>query len=115
MFLGGSGGAMARFGLSQYIGQRSSASLPVATLIINSLGCLLIGFLIASPFVHTAQLLLLDVGFTGAFTTFSTFSFETVRLLEQGEYGIALANAVLSVGLGLLMVVAGTWLGGNLT
>ncbi len=105
---------MARFGLSQYIGQRTSASLPLATMVINSLGCLLIGFLIASPLVHTVGLLLLDVGFTGAFTTFSTFSYETIRLLEQGEYWVALANAVLSVGLGLVMVVGGTWLGGNL-
>ncbi len=104
---------MARFGLSQYVGQRTSATLPVATMVINSLGCLLIGFLIASPLVHTVGLLLLDVGFTGAFTTFSTFSYETIRLVEQGEFWAAVTNPILSVGLGLLMVVVGTWLGGN--
>ncbi len=102
---------MARFGLSQWIGARTNATLPVATLIINTLGCLIIGFLIANPHLHTHGLLVLDVGFTGAFTTFSTFSYETWRLMEQGEYLAAALNPVFSVVLGLLLVTVGTWLG----
>ena len=111
VFCGGATGAVARFSLSQWIGARSNASFPIATLFINSLGCFFIGFLLANPYIHTPGLLLLDVGFTGAFTTFSTFSYETWRLIEQGEYLAALLNPLASIGLGLALVVIGTSLG----
>lgn len=111
VFLGGFFGSVSRFAVSQWIGRYTATVFPVATMVINVTGCLVIGILLAEPHLAPRALLLLDIGFTGAFTTFSTFTFETIRLLEEGEWGMALLNPVLSVGLGMALVAAGSWLG----
>ncbi|MBF0171403.1 MAG: CrcB family protein, partial [Nitrospinae bacterium] len=81
------------------------------TLAVNLVGCFLIGlvmeltetrFLIAPPVK-----IFLTVGFLGGFTTFSTFSFETLALLREGESGLALLNAAGSLALGLVGVWGG--------
>lgn len=108
--LGSAIGGMARFGLGTWLQERAGPGFPVGTLVVNVSGSLLIGFLFryglgtaTSPEVR----LLLTTGFCGGYTTFSTFSFETVRLLEDGEHGRAAVYVALSVALSLL----GTWLG----
>jgi CrcB protein len=99
--IGGVAGALARHLLGERIDRRT-----YDTLTVNVLGSFLLGVLTAGPFGTTATLAL-GVGFCGAFTTFSTFAFETVRLAEEGQTRRAAANgatnllgALVSVGLG---------------
>jgi CrcB protein len=99
--LGGVAGALARHLLGERIDRRTGD-----TLAVNVAGSFLLGFLTAGPF-GTTLTLALGVGFCGAFTTFSTFAFETVRLAEEGEVRRAVANgaanlvgALVAVGLG---------------
>lgn len=107
--LGGAAGTLARYGLGAYA-ERYVAAFPYATLGVNVLGSLLLGALVqvlpssgASPALRAA----LTIGLCGGFTTFSTFSHDTVRLLAAGSYGRAAAYVVASVGLSLLAVFAG--------
>ena len=99
--LGGVFGALARHLLGERIDRRT-----YDTLAVNVAGSFLLGVLTAGPFGTTATLAV-GVGFCGAFTTFSTFAFETVRLAEEGETRRAVVNgtanllgALAAVGLG---------------
>lgn len=84
--------------------------LPWGTWAANALGCLLIG--LALPLVkHDEARLAALVGFLGAFTTFSTYSADTVLLWEAGRRGMAVLNAMGSVGVGLACVALGLALG----
>ena len=109
--VGGALGAMGRFGISTWIGERSANSFPLGTLAVNLGGSFLFGVLFVAIFStvppRESLRLLVLVGFLGAFTTFSTFSFETMRLVEEGQLPLALLNVVASFGLCLL----GVWLG----
>ncbi len=112
--IGGAVGAMGRYWLATWIYARLGSAFPYGTLAVNVMGSLLMGFLF-TLLVERLDLdpvwrALLMVGFLGAFTTFSTFSQETLNLLELREFGKALLNVVLSVGLCLVA----TWLGMNL-
>lgn len=99
--LGGAVGTVARYLLTLAIQTRAGAGFPVATLLINVTGSILLGFLMryglesttASPEVR----LLLTTGFCGGYTTFSTFSYETARLIEDGEWHRGLAYIAASV------------------
>jgi CrcB protein len=107
-------GALARYGLEGWISRRAGA-FPWGTLVVNLTGAFLLGFLFtllserfrASPWLRST----ITVGFLGAYTTFSTLSFETFRLLEDGAYILGLANALGSLAAGLLAVYAGVVLG----
>jgi len=104
-FLGG----IVRYLISLFMKGIGAVALPWATFIANILGCLLIGILWAT-FNRTpnAQLNLLVVtGFCGGFTTFSTFSRESLVLLQSGNYLLFATYAIGSIGLGLLAVMAG--------
>jgi CrcB protein len=102
-------GALARYGVA-LAGLRWGEGIPWGTWAANALGCLLIG--VALPLVRgdDARLGLL-VGFLGAFTTFSTYSADTILLWEAGRPGLAVANALGSVVVGLWLVGGG--LGGG--
>lgn len=105
--LGGALGAMSR----ALVGHWVQAEFPWATLIVNVLGSLLIGFvlgLMGGP-THLPQSvrLLVATGFCGAFTTFSTFSYDTLALMQQDRWLAASAN----VGLNLIACLIATWLG----
>ena len=98
---GGAIGALLRYWTSLAVHSRLGSGFPYGTLIVNVLGSLLMGFLyiwlierIAAGATLRAFLL---IGVLGAFTTFSTFSMETLNLVEGGHFGKALLNVVVSV------------------
>jgi CrcB protein len=112
--IGAALGANARYWLANWFAERCSAEYPWGTLFINVTGSLLIGLLVTllghRLLADPAYRLLLVTGFLGAYTTFSTFSYETVALLQTGAYLTALGNAINSVALGLTATVGGIWL-----
>ena len=118
LMLGGSLGALMRFVVSGSITEKLGTSFPYGTLTVNVLGSFVMGFL-AMFLVERMGLdpllkLGIFVGFLGAFTTFSTFSMETMNLFEQGESVRALANMFLNVVLSVLAVWLGVMLGKQL-
>jgi len=108
-------GALARYGLGGWIATRHPGTFPFETLIINVSGSLVLGFLfvlLTERFLpHPALRTALTVGFLGAYTTFSTFSLETYRLIEDGAVGLAALNVLASVGAGLVAVYLGVVVG----
>ena len=106
--LGGVLGALARHLLGERVDARQGD-----TLLVNLLGSLLLGALVAVP-VGAPLLQFLGTGFCGAFTTFSSFAFETVRLAETGEPGRALGNAVVNLVGAVLAVGVGALVAGAL-
>jgi CrcB protein len=113
--LAGALGALARYGLDGFIARRAPGAFPWGTFAINVSGSLLLGL----AFTLFTERLTVDawirggvtIGFLGAYTTFSTFSLETYRLLEDGALGLALANAVGSLAAGLLALYVGVVIG----
>lgn len=111
--VGGACGACARLALTLTVARFWSTNLPLGTWAPNLLGCFLIGLLLPVLTRGGASLWqpLILTGFLGSFTTFSTYSIETVLLWEDGLGTLALLNALGSVVLGLAGVVAGLWVG----
>lgn len=109
--VGGAAGALLRFWMSNGIYAVLGRSFPYGTLAVNVLGSLLMGFLYVLLFDKLALgpqwRAALLIGLLGAFTTFSTFSMETLNLVEAGEIFKALLNVLLSVSLCLVA----TWFG----
>jgi CrcB protein len=109
--LGGFVGAIARYVLSGVVHRQWGTSFPAGTLLVNVLGCLVMGILMA--LVEDRQLLtpgarmFLMVGLLGSLTTFSTFGYETMELMRDGNWPATLANVAANVTLGL----AAVWLG----
>ena len=110
--LGGFIGASLRYATGLFIGRfAAEAQFPYSTFLVNLLGCLLIGFL--AGLTDSRQLLndtsraFVFTGMLGAFTTFSTFSYETMGLLQNGQTSPALTNMGLQIILGLLAVWVG--------
>ena len=120
--LGGGAGAFLRYHagrmMTGWLGAPAMQAFPFATLAVNTLGSLLMGVLAgwlmrhgASGAPGTDQLrLLFGVGLFGGFTTFSAFSLELVLLIERGQWLLAGAYALLSVGLGITGLLVGTLL-----
>jgi len=94
-------GGMLRYFLGSTILSRTAAPFPTATFVINVTGSFVVGFfltLAAERLPLSAHLrLAVAVGFVGAYTTFSTFEYETLRLIEERNFNLALLNVVLSV------------------
>jgi len=108
--IGGFLGANARFLLGGWVASRMGSAFPYGTLLINVTGSLILGFLMGLFESRTFWPMLrptLAVGFVGAYTTFSTFTYETVRLVEDGSWLWALAYTLGSVTGGLLAAVVG--------
>ncbi len=101
-------GAISRYAVALWI---PPGRIPWGTLAVNVVGSFLLGLLVAlslgSEVVPRAWRLPLTTGFMGAFTTYSTFSVETVRLLEQGDWRGAGLNLAAQLGLGLVAAAAG--------
>ncbi|MED5515683.1 MAG: fluoride efflux transporter CrcB [SAR324 cluster bacterium] len=94
--LGGAFGSVSRFLVAQEMGRRFGDFLPYGTLTVNVLGSLALGWLVTifldHPEINSAIRLGIAVGFLGAFTTFSTFSFESVQLLLNGSVWRSMLN-----------------------
>lgn len=116
LIVGGVAGALSRYHCSRLIQHRYTRSFPLATSLINIGGSFLLGWLVGAVGVEPsawghAALLLLGTGFCGAFTTFSTFAFETVRLWHTGHPLVAAVNVLGQPILGLAGAWLGLWLG----
>lgn len=106
--IGGFFGAMTRYGLSQIIPQVSG--LPYTIVCINSIGCFCLALLFTKYTKRTPVILAVGTGFLGAFTTFSTFTVDTLLLVEQGHWFIASSYIASSIGGGLLSAALGVYL-----
>jgi len=113
--LAGALGALARYGLDGFVARRAPGAFPWGTFAINITGSFALGVLFT---LFTERVSVdawigsgLTIGLLGAYTTFSTLSLETFRLLEDGATGLALANAFGSLGAGLAAVYGGVVLG----
>jgi CrcB protein len=96
------------------VADRIEMDFPLGTLLVNLSGSLLLGLLAGAGLAHHLPATLealLGTGFCGAYTTFSTWSYETVRLLEEGELLAAFGNVALSLAGGLVAAAAGIALG----
>ena len=97
--------------MTSFVQERIGTTFPLGTLMVNILGSFILGFIIkyalATPAVSPEVRALLTTGFCGGFTTFSTFSFETASLIEEGQYTRATVYIVASVLLSLLAMFAG--------
>ncbi|MEC0259902.1 fluoride efflux transporter CrcB [Paenibacillus lautus] len=108
--IGGIFGAISRFLLGKWITSKAVSRFPVGTWLINISGSFLLGLLAAlhgNLIVPDWTWLLLGTGFLGAYTTFSTFGYETIQLLQKKEMGSAVMYVSSSVVLGVLFA----WLG----
>ena len=108
-------GGFSRYLLAGVVYQATGTDFPYGTLVINLTGCFLIGLFNSLAEVKfllppNARILLMT-GFCGAYTTFSTFILETSNLVKDGEAGRALANVLLSVGIGFAMLLLGEFVG----
>jgi len=104
----GAVGAVCRHGANLLAFRLFGPLFPLGTLAVNVVGCFLLGMLAhfghrLDPIYRTA----LSAGFLGSLTTFSTFSYETVRFLEEGRFGLAGLNLAANLGMGL----AAAWFG----
>jgi len=109
--LGAALGGVARYYLASVIQHRVGSTFPWGTLAVNVTGSLLLGFIIryalATPMVSVEMRALLTTGFCGGYTTFSTYSYETATLLEDGQYSRAGVYALGSMALALAATIAG--------
>ena len=109
--IAGAAGAVSRYGVGILAERSLGSHFAFGTLLVNVLGCLALGFLLeldrGTALVTHPLRMLLAVGFLGAFTTFSTFGYETLRYLQDGASHLALLNVSANLVLGLGAV----WLG----
>ena len=115
LIIGGTAGTLSRYFLTHITYHFLGTGFPYGTLIVNLIGCFIIG-VIATFSSETFSLtynhrILLVTGFCGAFTTFSTFIFESAHLMEEGEILKASLNIILSIVLGFLIFRAGEIVG----
>jgi len=114
VFIGGGGGCVMRYVLSQYITCKIIKSFFYGTFAVNILGCLLIGVILTlsdkSDLLSQNQKLLLATGFCGGFTTFSTFIYESKTLIKSGDIVTALWYTMFSVLVGFLAVLLGVYI-----
>ena len=109
--IAGALGALARYGVDGFVSRRLLAAFPWGTFVVNVSGAFVLGLLMTlmteqlttAPWLRSA----LTIGLLGAYTTFSTLSYETYRLLEDGAVGLAAANMLGSMAAGLFAVYLG--------
>ena len=106
-------GAPSRWALDRYVATWHKGDFPWGTIVINVSGSLLLGVILGATALTSEPVgvvALTGTGFCGGFTTFSTFSFETIRLVEDGHRREAALNVTISLGAGLAAALAGWYL-----
>lgn len=105
VFIGGGLGSLVRFAIGLFIGNFTSTTFPVATLISNSISCAILAVItvVFSTKMSDSSWMqpLILIGFCGGFSTFSTFSAETVALIQSGNVFYAFLNVLVSVSFGM--------------
>ncbi len=109
--LAGSVGALSRYGLSSLVSNVFGDKFAFGTLTVNIVGCFLIGFVmhisLSTDIISVDIRNAVTIGFLGALTTFSTFSYETLKYIEDAQWILAGANVALNVILGLVATIIG--------
>lgn len=109
--LGGFLGAISRYGISSYIDRVFGKSFPAGTLVVNVLGCFIIGLLMTlvedERFPNKTLQLLIITGLLGSLTTFSTFGHQSLDLIRKGSFSVAFLNVVCNIIVGFLAVGLG--------
>ena len=107
----GAAGALSRYGISSFAAHTFGDKFAYGTLIVNIIGCFLISFVmhvgLSTDLINDQVRLAISIGFLGALTTFSTFSYETFRYIEERAYLLAFGNITLNVICGLIATMAG--------
>jgi len=116
IFIGGGFGCLSRYGIANLL-KNSSMDFPLATLAVNIIGSLILGFTAAyfwnkvpAHAIHNTLRLAITVGFCGGLTTFSTFSWETFDLIKNGDFLLAILYTTISVLACLLAISLGAFL-----
>ena len=108
VFIGGGLGSVVRLGMAYLVGQNFKSIFPIATLCSNILSCIIlaivVGMLHEKLILNNNLRMFLLVGFCGGFSTFSTFSFETVELLRSGNTMYAIGNILISVSVCISLI-----------
>lgn len=111
IFVGGGLGSLLRYVMSGLVYRLTSLGFPYGTVVVNVTGCFAIGFLMtamAARFDDSPALkVFLTIGLLGGFTTYSSFSYETIALIQEAKP----AAAVMNIGITLTGCLAGAWLG----
>jgi fluoride exporter len=117
--LAGAAGTLASYGLASLVVWLFGAKFPWGTIAVNATGCFLFGMMWSLAeerlLITSETRLIVLTGFMGAFTTFSTYAFETSYLLRESQWALAAANVAAQNGLGIACVflglAAGRWVG----
>jgi fluoride exporter len=114
VFVGGGTGAVCRYGVGRFVGERYGGAFPLGTCLINVTGCFALGLLATALATthHDAALptALLASGFLGGYTTFSTYALEGLLLYNDGSRSLAVASLLGPVAAGLLAAALGAGL-----
>ena len=114
LIVAGGCGAVLRYLVDRALQPRVGSDFPLGILVVNLSGCLVLGLLTGAGLHHGISATWVTVagtGLIGAYTTFSTFTFDTVRLTEHGQWGFSLVNLLVSVVAGIGAAAAGLALG----
>ena len=110
-------GGVARLLTREYLPKLVPLDFPVGTLTVNVLGCMLAGFLFTywqGQHINPTTKVAVLVGFLGALTTFSSFSLDTLVMVQDEQFAKAAVNIVLNLMLSLIAVFFGAWIGGRI-